>query len=84
MLTSILTSDLTVVGLSILEVLDCLISHLLSSLKNGNDKFEQMNINFNFKDSSMMTEKSQDLETIIVQKLITCIGNNINFMIILV
>jgi len=75
MLTSILTSDLTVVGLSILEVLDCLLSHLLNSLKNGNDKFEQMNINFNFKvSSSMMTEKSQDLETIIVQKLIICIG----------
>ncbi|CAB5305772.1 unnamed protein product [Rhizophagus irregularis] len=72
MLISILTSDLTIVGLSVLEVLDCLLSHLLSSLKNGDIKFEQISINF--KGSNIMTEKAQDLETMIVQRLITCIG----------
>lgn len=75
MLISILTGDLTIVGLSVLEVLDCLLSHLLSSLKNGDIKFEQISINF--KGSNIMTEKAQDLETMIVQRLITCIGNNI-------
>jgi hypothetical protein len=81
MLISILTSDLTIVGLSVLEVSDCLLSHLLNSLKNGDIKFEQISINLNSKDSNIMTEKAQDLETMIVQRLITCIGNNIkNFL----
>jgi hypothetical protein len=73
MLTSILTSDLTVVGLAVLEVLDSLLSHLLNSLKCGDIKFEQIR---NSKGNNIMTEKAQDLETMIVQRLITCIGNN--------
>ncbi|GBB96693.1 hypothetical protein RclHR1_02810011 [Rhizophagus clarus] len=74
MLISILTSDLTIIGLSVLEVLDCLLSHLLTSLKSGDINFEQISINFNSKGSNIMTEKTQDLETMIVQRLITCIG----------
>ena len=70
MLTSILTSDLTLFGLSVLEVLDCLLGHLLISLKNEYVKFEQIDANLNSKET-------QDLKTIIVQSLINCIGNNI-------
>src|ERR1043166_2985491 len=79
MLTSILTSDLTLVGLSVLEVLDCLLGHLLISLKNEDVKFEK----FEEIDANLNSEKAQDLETTIVQALINCIGNNMRIIIII-
>ncbi|CAG8664590.1 1043_t:CDS:10 [Funneliformis caledonium] len=75
MLTSILTSDLTLVGLSVLEVLDCLLSHLLNSLKNDDVKFEQVDVDLNLKTDNTLTEKAQDLDTIFIQRLIICIGS---------
>ncbi|CAG8563631.1 9368_t:CDS:10 [Funneliformis mosseae] len=75
MLTSILTSDLTLVGLSVLEVLDCLLSHLLNSLKNDDVKFEQIDVDLNLKTDNTLTEKAQDLDTIFIQRLIICIGS---------
>ncbi|RHZ79368.1 hypothetical protein Glove_149g122 [Diversispora epigaea] len=59
MLSSILNSDFTVVGLSTLEVLDCLLRLLKDSLKSANNK---------------NVENSHDLDTFISQRLISCIG----------
>ncbi|CAG8477164.1 10331_t:CDS:10 [Diversispora eburnea] len=59
MLSSILNSDFTIVGLSTLEVLDCLLRLLKDSLKNANDE---------------NVEESHDLDTFISQRLISCIG----------
>ncbi|CAI2182317.1 14376_t:CDS:10 [Funneliformis geosporum] len=75
MLTSILTSDLTLFGLSVLEVLDYLLSHLINSLKNDDIKFEKIDVDLNFKTDNTLTEKVKDLETIFIRRLIICIGS---------
>ncbi|CAG8707638.1 15472_t:CDS:10 [Dentiscutata erythropus] len=62
-LSFILTGDIPLVGLSILEVLDCLIHLLLNSLKNCNSINDSEN-----------TADFNDSDLIICQQLIFCIG----------
>nr|CAG8647762.1 12257_t:CDS:10 [Entrophospora candida] len=81
MLTSILTNKINLVNYSILEVLGCLLRHLLNSVKLRDYNFEIANLNSDekvFAAETSLIEKSAELEKMNAQRLFTCIGISIS------
>ncbi|CAJ0834870.1 9507_t:CDS:10 [Entrophospora sp. SA101] len=81
MLTSILTNKINLVNYSILEVLGCLLRHLLNSVKLRDYNFKIANLNSDekvFAAETSLIEKSAELEKMNAQRLFTCIGISIS------
>ncbi|CAJ0769424.1 5282_t:CDS:10 [Entrophospora sp. SA101] len=81
MLTSILTNKVNLVNYSIIEVLGCLLRHLLNSVKLRDQNLEVANLNSDEKASvaeTSLIKKSAELEEMNAQRLFTCIGISIS------